>query len=106
MGIRRLASAASAKDDQTTAGTPPYLNGKKFKKRLLVFKKNFMYYVYILRSSEYSEEIYTGYTEWKPEVRLKDHNAGYSKHTNKYKPWKIVRYGAFNEKKAIEFECI
>ena len=37
--------------------------------------------------------------------RLHDHNAGYSFHTSKYKPWKLINYLAFSSKDAaIEFE--
>ena len=37
--------------------------------------------------------------------RLHDHNAGYSVHTSKYKPWQLINYFAFNSKDAaIEFE--
>ena len=37
--------------------------------------------------------------------RLKDHNAGRSLHTSKFKPWKLINYVAFSSKNAaIEFE--
>jgi len=37
--------------------------------------------------------------------RLQNHNAGKSTHTNKFKPWKIVWYCAFqDENKAKKFE--
>jgi predicted GIY-YIG superfamily endonuclease len=37
--------------------------------------------------------------------RLKDHNKGKSQHTNKYKPWKLVYYCVFKDKKkALNFE--
>ena len=62
-----------------------------------------MYYVYILKSINH-EAIYTGSTNNLKE-RIKSHNNGQSKHTCKYKPWNIVWYAAFeNKKTAIDFE--
>ncbi len=63
----------------------------------------YMYYVYVLKS-ENNEAIYTGYTR-NLKTRLREHNSGKSTHTNKYKPWKILVYFAFeNEKSARNFE--
>ncbi len=63
-----------------------------------------MYYVYLLRSINFPEQTYRGYTE-DLKTRLKDHNAGKSKHTAKYAPWELVSYHAFADKrKAQEFE--
>ncbi|MEQ1706088.1 MAG: GIY-YIG nuclease family protein [Rickettsiales bacterium] len=63
-----------------------------------------MYYVYLLRSIKFPEQTYSGYTE-DLKTRLKDHNAGKSKHTAKYLPWKLISYHAFaSEQKAREFE--
>jgi putative endonuclease len=37
--------------------------------------------------------------------RISDHNSGTTRHTDKYKPWKIIVYIAFGQKdKAYEFE--
>jgi predicted GIY-YIG superfamily endonuclease len=37
--------------------------------------------------------------------RLREHNAGKSTHTAKFKPWELVWYCAFRDKyKALEFE--
>lgn len=47
-----------------------------------------MEYVYILRSLNFPKT-YTGHTH-DLELRLKQHNHGYSKFTNKYKPWEII----------------
>ena len=64
-----------------------------------------MYYVYILRSLKSSKEIYTGFTAKTPPERLNYHNSGFSIHTNKFKPWKIIWHCAFKEeKRAKEFE--
>jgi len=66
--------------------------------------KNNLHFVYILQSKVQTNEFYTGYTIEIGE-RLKEHNLGLSKHTAKFKPWKIISYCVFQEKKkAIEFE--
>jgi putative endonuclease len=52
-----------------------------------------MYYVYLLRSIPFPEQTYTGYTEDLRE-RMAEHNNGESKHTSKYKPWKLSSYHA------------
>ena len=63
-----------------------------------------MYYVYIIRSIEYPEQIYIGCT-LNLRKRLSDHNSGTTVHTQKYKPWKLVTFIAFEEKsKAYAFE--
>ena len=63
-----------------------------------------MYYVYLLRSINFPDQTYRGYTE-DLKTRLKDHNAGESTHTAKYVPWELASYHAFaNKKKAQEFE--
>lgn len=63
-----------------------------------------MNYVYIIRSIDYPEQVYVGYTK-DLKKRLYNHNSGTTHHTEKYKPWKIVMYVAFEcEKKARAFE--
>ncbi|MDD4995230.1 MAG: GIY-YIG nuclease family protein [Patescibacteria group bacterium] len=63
-----------------------------------------MYYVYIIQSLKFSNRYYTGFSE-NVHKRLDDHNNGKSVHTNKYGPWKIIFYCAFdNKKKALDFE--
>ncbi len=63
-----------------------------------------MYYVYIIQSEKYISQFYTGFTE-NIESRLDDHNSGKSPHTNKFKPWKLIYYCAFEDKKkALDFE--
>jgi len=60
--------------------------------------------VYIIKSVSSSDQDYTGATA-DFRQRLKDHNAGKSKHTAKFTPWEVVWYCAFPEKhKALEFE--
>jgi predicted GIY-YIG superfamily endonuclease len=61
-------------------------------------------YVYLLRSVEHPEEVYSGLTD-DLRKRLKVHNAGGSPHTSKFKPWKLVTYLAVSdEARAIAFE--
>jgi len=63
-----------------------------------------MFYVYLIKSEKFPEQRYIGFTA-DLKQRIKDHNAGFSKHTDKYKPWKLVTYLAFSsEKSAVEFE--
>ena len=63
-----------------------------------------MFYVYILQSIENPDCFYIGFTT-NLKQRLKEHNSGKSIHTNKYKPWKVKSYFAFdNESKAKDFE--
>jgi putative endonuclease len=63
-----------------------------------------MYYVYLLRSLTYREEIYIGLAG-DLRARIKKHNEGGSFHTSKFKPWKLVLYLSFDSKeKAASFE--
>lgn len=63
-----------------------------------------MHYVYILRSINNPDKIYTGYTT-DLKSRLEAHNTGSSVFTKDYGPWKIAFYCYFEEKtKALEFE--
>ncbi len=63
-----------------------------------------MYYVYIIQSVKYSKRFYIGFSKNIKE-RIDEHNSGKSTHTNKFKPWKLVYYSAFNsKKKALSFE--
>jgi len=63
-----------------------------------------MYYVYFLKSINYPDQIYIGYTNNLKE-RFQKHNNGGCTHTSKYKPWQIHAYFAFNKKEqASAFE--
>jgi putative endonuclease len=62
-----------------------------------------MYYVYLLRSTS-SRSTYIGFST-DLRKRLASHNAGGSKHTAKYIPWKLVTYLAFSEPAARAFEA-
>ena len=63
-----------------------------------------MYYVYLITSIKYPSQFYIGYTI-NIQKRLTTHNYGGSKHTAKYKPWKLIVYLSFaNKAAAIKFE--
>ena len=63
-----------------------------------------MFYVYLIKSISNPEQRYIGMTDNLP-TRLKQHNSGYSFHTSKYAPWKLVNYFAFSSRHAAaEFE--
>ncbi len=63
-----------------------------------------MHYVYILRSLSHPDEYYVGLTG-DVEARLKNHNAGKSRHTSKHMPWKIISVHGFHDRqKAAAFE--
>jgi predicted GIY-YIG superfamily endonuclease len=63
-----------------------------------------MFYVYLIKSIYNPEQKYIGQTD-DLKKRLKQHNAGYSIHTAKYRPWVLVNYIAFTSKDAaLEFE--
>lgn len=63
-----------------------------------------MYFVYLLRSLKDSSKTYIGYTA-DINKRLEEHNAGRSIHTDRYRPWSLVSYVAFDkEEKAFSFE--
>jgi len=63
-----------------------------------------MYFVYYLRSINYLDKFYIGFTA-DLKKRLSNHNAGTTDHTSKYKPWKLIAYFAFDSKDcAIDFE--
>ncbi len=70
----------------------------------LFCKKIKMFYVYIIKSLEKQDEFYTWFSE-NLKQRLEEHNAWKSTHTNKHKPWELVFYSAFkNKKEALDFE--
>lgn len=63
-----------------------------------------MHFVYIIKSIQFPELIYVGYTT-DLDQRLNTHNTGGSFYTAKYRPWSLIMYSAFAEEKtAREFE--
>jgi putative endonuclease len=64
----------------------------------------FVSYVYLLESVSAQGERYLGMTADLKE-RVREHNAGRSSHTSKFKPWKLITYIAFTDQaKAEAFE--
>jgi len=63
-----------------------------------------VHYVYLIESLAAQRERYVGMTtDFKQ--RLREHNAGKSSHTSKFKPWKPTTYIAFTHRpKAEAFE--
>ena len=63
-----------------------------------------MFYVYIIQSINSPNQFYIGFSE-NIKNRLIEHNNGKSTHTNKFKPWKLIYYCAFENKiRALDFE--
>ncbi|MCC7267622.1 MAG: GIY-YIG nuclease family protein [Caulobacteraceae bacterium] len=63
-----------------------------------------LHYVYLLESDVSPGQRYIGVTN-DLRIRLKEHNAGKSPHTSKFKPWRISTYVAFTDRsKADAFE--
>ena len=63
-----------------------------------------MFLTYILQSINNPNQIYIGYSS-NIKQRLLSHNKGESKHTSKFKPWKLMVCVCFETKeKAISFE--
>ena len=63
-----------------------------------------MYFVYVIKSIEYPDQIYVGYTS-NLTNRLEVHNNGGSPHTAKYKPWMLITFSGFTSKDvATRFE--
>ena len=63
-----------------------------------------MYFVYILRSTNYPDQAYVGFTE-DVDARVEKHNEGGNVSTARYRPWKLVFYCAFEDKfRALAFE--
>ncbi len=62
------------------------------------------YYVYLIKSINYPDKIYVGYTT-NVKQRIETHNSGGSIHTRKDKPWELVMCSAFkNMDCAKQFE--
>jgi putative endonuclease len=87
--LRRIAIIRRAKQDALRSfskGGPP------------------VYYVYLIESLSAARERYVGITS-NLEQRLREHNAGKSSHTSKFKPWKLTTYVALTDRvKAEAFE--
>jgi putative endonuclease len=63
-----------------------------------------MFYVYLLESLAVRGQRYVGMTV-DLKLRLRRHNAGQSRHTSKFRPWRLITYLAFSDRtKAESFE--
>jgi predicted GIY-YIG superfamily endonuclease len=61
-------------------------------------------YVYLLQSESEPNQRYIGLTKYLSR-RLQEHNAGKSKHTSKFIPWRVVAtFWLDNPEKAAAFE--
>jgi len=61
-------------------------------------------YVYLIQSIPYPKRRYIGTTD-NLKQRLAEHNSGKSKHTSKFKPWRLVAAIWFeDDEKALKFE--
>ena len=71
---------------------------------LKIIEGYLMYFVYTLQSDLNTERYYVGLTT-NIDKRLLEHNSGKSIHTNKFRPWQLIRYIAFQSKdRAEKFE--
>jgi putative endonuclease len=55
-----------------------------------------MYYVYVLKSDAH-DRIYIGFSN-DVDMRLKQHNAGKTKSTKAYRPWKLIHTEEFPDR--------
>ena len=60
-----------------------------------------MYYVYLIQSISKSDQRYVGLTT-NLKKRLSEHDTGKTVHTNKFKPWELIAYVGFKDKKKAE----
>ncbi len=60
-----------------------------------------MHYVYLIESLSSSGQRYVGLSS-DLKSRLAEHNAGKSIHTSKFKPWGLVTYLAFSDRRKAE----
>jgi putative endonuclease len=60
-----------------------------------------VYYVYLIESLAARRERYVGMTT-DLKQRLREHNAGKSSHTSKFKPWQLTTYIAFTHRAMAE----
>ena len=61
-------------------------------------KKFNMFYVYYLSSQKNKDQHYVGYTE-NLKLRLEQHNKGLSASTKPYRPWELIFYEAYKNKR-------
>jgi putative endonuclease len=56
-----------------------------------------MFYVYLIRSISFPDQVYVGITE-DLKKRLETHNSGGSVYTAKYKLWELIVYMGFKKR--------
>ena len=96
--VLRMAYASKRYEAELGEGCAP----KPWRRRAC--RKLIMYYVYLIQSIGSPQQRYIGLTS-NLKNRMKHHNSGLSKHTSKYKPWRLETYLAFIDKeKARQFE--
>jgi putative endonuclease len=59
--------------------------------------KQAFFYVYVLESLKYNDELYIGFTS-DLKKRLVQHNSGLNESTKRYMPWKVIYYEACYDK--------
>lgn len=65
-----------------------------------------MFYVYILQSLSHLGQRYIGFTANPIHLRLWRHNRGATPASARYRPWRLVWFGGFEDKRvALAFEC-
>ncbi|MBI3854187.1 MAG: GIY-YIG nuclease family protein [Planctomycetes bacterium] len=85
-------------------GIPPKRKGAKADIPASYGGASPMTIVYVLKSVRFSNKYYIGMTD-DLEPRLKEHNAGRSFHTAKWRPWKITVSISFEDRaRAVQFE--
>jgi predicted GIY-YIG superfamily endonuclease len=60
-----------------------------------------LYYVYLIESVSTEDQRYVGMTD-DLRQRLREHNAGESSHTSRFRPWKLATYIAFTDRAKAE----
>ncbi len=102
--LRRMSSVAIAQDDIIKRLFAYRLVLRMAGHRTERLKKEYMYYVYVLQSTGKPSIIYRGFTE-NLQKRIKKHNKGDCVFTKKYRPWTLICYFVFVDKKiALNFE--
>ena len=60
-----------------------------------------MFYVYLIESMDFRGKRYVGFTTDLKE-RVRTHNAGGSVYTARYRPWRVISYHAFADKRTAQ----
>ncbi len=60
-----------------------------------------MHYVYVLKSIKWPNKLYIGFTK-DIDKRITQHNNGETAYTKQFRPWKIIYYEAYSDKRDAE----